>query len=131
MECLARNLNETVNPDSFRVLILARMTSSLGMHQEEAVTIIKLIIILLVAATGVMLTILNPGDVTLNYYFGTGNFPLAFVIAGIFILGALFGFILTVFSLLKSRSQASKCRQQLRETRSELNNLRRIPLNNS
>ena len=93
--------------------------------------IIKLLIVLLVAGAGVMLTILNPGDVVVNYYFGEGEFPLAVVIAGVFILGSLFGFIITGIALLRSRSQAARYRRQVRDAQSELNNLRRIPLNNS
>ena len=75
-----------------------------------------------------LFTTLNAEPVSLNYYFGKFEQPLALILVITFVAGALIGLLSSILVLLSSRHEVSKLRKQIKDTEQEVLNLRSIPL---
>jgi len=70
----------------------------------------------------------NSHPVTLNYYIGESELPLALLMVFTLSAGALLGVLAVMRPMLASRMEVSKLRRQLRHSEQELNNLRSLPV---
>ena len=89
-----------------------------------------MLLLVLVLVVGVLAAFFNPGNVTINYGLGSGEFPISFIIGGIFIIGTLFGYLIAGLSILRWRTSAHRWQNKAESALAEVNNLRRIPLKN-
>ncbi|MET0047837.1 MAG: LapA family protein [Sedimenticola sp.] len=90
--------------------------------------LIKLIIILLLMAVGVVLTVLNSESVVLNYYFGSRELPLSVVLVAAVAFGALLGLVASLGGFFRLKRQNSELRRKAQLASQEINNLRAIPI---
>ncbi|MES9936490.1 MAG: LapA family protein [Sedimenticola sp.] len=90
--------------------------------------LIKLIILLLLMAVGVVLTVLNSESVVLNYYFGSRELPLSVVLVAAVAFGALLGLVASLGGFFRLKRQNSELRRKAQLASQEINNLRSIPI---
>lgn len=89
---------------------------------------IKLVLALVILVLGAALATLNEGQVTLNYYFGTIDSPLALALLGALGLGLLLGFLAGLTLWARVRGENARLRRSAKLAQQEVNNLRAIPL---
>lgn len=89
---------------------------------------IKFLLILVVMVVGVAFALMNPGEVEINYYFGTRSIPLSVVVVTAIGLGAIIGIISSFGRAFKLRRENSVLKHKVRVTSEEVNNLRTIPI---
>jgi len=89
------------------------------------ISIVVIILILLLVLT---FTLLNAEPVSLNYYLGEVEQPLALILVVTFVAGALIGLLSSTLVILSSRHEVSKLRKHIKQTEQEVINLRSIPL---
>jgi len=85
-------------------------------------------IILLVLLLVLFFTILNNESVTVNYYLGEIDAPLALVIILSLASGAVMGLIFSLFAIMSARHEVSKLRRDIKHTEHVLMNLRTLPI---
>lgn len=90
--------------------------------------ILAFIILLCFAAMGLGFTVLNAGDVHLNYYFGEAVLPLALIMVGTLAVGALLGLLAAAGMLMGRKHENSRLRRRLRLAEQEIHNLRELPV---
>jgi putative membrane protein len=90
--------------------------------------LVSAFIILLVLLLVLFFTILNGEPVTVNYYLGEVQAPLALVIILTLVSGAILGLISSVLVIMATRHEVSKLRRELKHTEQELMNLRTLPI---
>jgi putative membrane protein len=90
--------------------------------------LVSAFIILLVLLLVLFFTILNGEPVTVNYYLGEIQAPLALVIILALVSGAILGLISSVLVIMATRHEVSKLRREIKHTEQELNNLRTLPI---
>lgn len=90
--------------------------------------IIAIIILLCLAALGLGFTVLNAEQVRLNYYFGQAELPLALVIVGTLVVGALLGLLAATWMLLARKHENRRLRRRLKLAEQEIHNLRELPV---
>ena len=75
-----------------------------------------------------LFTLLNAEPVSLNYYLGQLEQPLALILVVTFIAGAIIGLLSSVLVVISSRHEVSQLRKKIKETEQEVLNLRSIPI---
>ena len=90
--------------------------------------VIRFLLMLLVVALGVAFAMLNAGPVLVNYYFATIELPLALVLTGALMVGAIAGVLAALASGLKLRRELASLRRSHRLDRQEIDNLRALPV---
>lgn len=90
--------------------------------------LIALIILLCVAALGLGFAVLNTSVVKLDYYFGTAELPLAFIVVLAVLVGAMFGGFASLGMLLVQKRHNKQLRRRISLTEKEIRNLREIPI---
>lgn len=75
-----------------------------------------------------LFTLLNAELVSLNYYLGQVEQPLALILVVTFVAGALIGLLSSVVMIISARHEISKLRKQIKQTEQEVMNLRSIPI---
>jgi putative membrane protein len=90
--------------------------------------LVSAFIILLVLLLVLFFTILNGEPVTVNYYLGKIQAPLALVIILALVSGAILGLISSVLVIMATRHEVSKLRREIKHTEQELMNLRTLPI---
>lgn len=90
--------------------------------------LIRFAIYLIVGFVGLVFALLNAQDVPFNYYFGSRDIPLAFIVALAVGFGALLGIVASMGVVFKAKRQASGLRKNVNVAEKELANLRAIPL---
>jgi len=90
--------------------------------------LVSAFIILLVLLLVLFFTILNGEPVTVNYYLGEIDAPLALVIILSLASGAVLGLIFSLFAIMSARHEVSKLRREIKHTEQELMNLRTLPI---
>lgn len=86
------------------------------------------VIIVAVLVLGVAFTVLNEGNVTLNYHWGTISLPLPAVVLASIFLGAVLGWFVSLGKLFKAKKENFGLKRQAKATSEELRHLRTIPL---
>jgi len=92
---------------------------------------ISIFFIILILLLVLLFTKLNAEPVSLNYYLGQIEQPLALILVVTFVAGSLIGLLSSVLVILSSRHEVSKLRKQIKQikhTEQEVMNLRSIPI---
>ncbi len=89
---------------------------------------ISTLFIVLILLLVLLFTSLNADPVSLNYYLGQVEQPLALILVVTFVAGALIGLFSSVVVILSSRHEVSSLRKQIKQTEQEVMNLRSIPI---
>jgi len=84
---------------------------------------------LLVALAGLVFAVLNAQPVLFNYYFGSRDIPLAFIVAVAIAFGALLGVSASLGMVVKAKRQTSGLRRTADAAERELAHLRTLSLN--
>lgn len=90
--------------------------------------ILALLLLLLVIGIGLTFSVMNAAPVTLNYYFGASEIPLALLLVITLTLGALLGLVASLGMILRLKRTASSLRRENRLAEKEIMNLRNIPI---
>ncbi len=90
--------------------------------------LVILLLFIFIAALGLLLALLNPYDVSFNYYLGELELPQAVLLVLTLILGALLGMVSNLAMLLGRRRELAKLRKRVKLQEQEIRNLREIPL---
>jgi putative membrane protein len=90
--------------------------------------IIFFLIFLLICTLSILFFAQNDQAVTLSYFVGQSDIPLAFIIVGSLLLGYLIGVISLSASVFKLRMQLRQSRNQLAQKTEEVENLRALPI---
>lgn len=90
--------------------------------------IIRLLLLLLVVVLGVAFALLNANPVLVNYYLGSHQWPLAWVLLLALLAGAIIGVFTGLAATLGLRRELSQLRRQQRLDRQEIANLRSLPI---
>jgi len=89
---------------------------------------ISAIIILSILLLVLLFTLLNAESVSIDYYFGRVEQPLALVLVVTLVAGAIIGLCSSIFVILSSRREVSQLRKSIKQTEQEVMNLRTIPI---
>jgi lipopolysaccharide assembly protein A len=92
------------------------------------VRLINLLLILLTLTLGMVFANANPQPVRLDYYFGSTELPLAWVVAIVLACGAMLGALAMGIHLLRLQRIHARLKRQLRLLQEELNKLRVMPI---
>jgi len=90
--------------------------------------LIAIFVILLLAFLTAILSILNSGDIQINYYFGSIFIALPAVIIVTLAAGILLGIIASMSMVLKLKKDNAGLKKDMKLTEKEIANLRRLPL---
>ncbi len=90
-----------------------------------------LTIFIIAAAAAIFFTVLNPGEVGINLFFTKFKLPFATTIIISMFFGVLLGFVVSTMGLLGKASEIRKLNKQLRDSQTELNLLRKQPIEDS
>lgn len=90
--------------------------------------LIALIFLVIMIALGLSFAMLNPTPVALDFYFGETNLPLSLALVIALALGVLLGLLVALSLVLRQRWELRQLNRQLRSTRSELSELRKLPI---
>ncbi len=74
----------------------------------------KLLFILLLMLLGAAFTLMNDGNVNLNYYFGNRELPVPVVILGAVAVGALLGLLAALRNITRLRRENAALRREIR-----------------
>ena len=90
--------------------------------------IIGMLLILPIILAGISFAVLNADTVSLNYYIGAMELPLAVVILIALMVGVLLGISVSLGFLIGKRSENTRLKHKLVMMEKEIKNLREIPL---
>jgi putative membrane protein len=93
--------------------------------------ILGLVFFIIVVLLGISFAVLNAEPVKLNYYFGSSSLPLSLVTVIAFAVGVILGILVSLFLILRLKSQNARLRKTIRNTEKEVNNLRNLPIKDS
>jgi lipopolysaccharide assembly protein A len=93
--------------------------------------ILLAILFLVLLILGLSFAVLNSTSVPLNYYLGKVDLPLALVVVGSLILGAILGVLVSLGIVIRLKRQVRHLRRQVQTAEKEVSNLRAIPLKDS
>lgn len=74
--------------------------------------IVRWTVVLIVAVLGIGLAVLNSTTVELNYYYGTLNVALPWLVGGSVVIGMLFGLIVNATMMLRLKRQVAAARRE-------------------
>jgi putative membrane protein len=90
--------------------------------------LLTFIFLLLIIVIGLSFTVLNAGEVELNYYFGTISLPLAAVVLAAIMLGSLLGILATLSLVFAVKAKNVTLQRKVGLIEKEIKNLREIPI---
>ncbi len=85
-------------------------------------------LILLVLVFGLFFGLLNAESVHINYFFGSRDLPLSFVLVMMLIIGALAGALAGLGLVFRVKREVYRLRREIRLAEKELKNLRSLPI---
>ncbi len=83
--------------------------------------------VLLVLVFGLFFGLLNAEPVHVDYYFGSRDLPLSFVLVVMLVIGALTGAVAGLGMVLRTKREVYRLRREIRVAEKELTNLRSLP----
>ena len=92
--------------------------------------IIRLVLLTLLAVLGLAFTVLNDGQVEINYSLGVWQAPLSLMLVLAFALGAVFGVIACLSMLFTAKRESRRLRKALKLSEQEVAHLRNIQFRN-
>lgn len=85
---------------------------------------IRLILLLIVLAFGLFFGLLNAERVHINYYFGSRDLPLSFLLVLMLVFGALFGVLASLGQAFRLKREIYRLRKEVRTAEKELSRAR-------
>ncbi len=90
--------------------------------------LVGFLFVLLVLVFGLFFGLLNADPVQVNYYFGSRELPLSFVLVLMLVAGAIAGAFAGLGMVLRTKREVHRLRREIRTAEKELSNLRSLPL---
>ena len=90
--------------------------------------LLQLLLLMLILILAAAFAALNEQMINMNYFIGSMETSLTFVIMVCFILGMLFSFLIIVTYIIRLRWQHRRMERALKLKDQELNNLRAMPV---
>ncbi len=90
--------------------------------------VLTYIVLIFVILLGLTFACLNADSVSINYYIGSNELPLSFLLVITFALGGIIGLLVSSFVVLKLKRDNYRLRQRARVVEKEIENLRIIPM---
>lgn len=90
--------------------------------------IVGFVFFLAVLVFGLFFGLLNADPVQVNYYFGSRELPLSFVLVVMLVIGALAGALAGLGLVLRMKREVHRLRREARTAEKELTNLRSLPI---
>ncbi|MCW5588631.1 MAG: DUF1049 domain-containing protein [Legionellales bacterium] len=90
--------------------------------------IIRYSILFILLILGVTFACLNASPVMVHYYIGNKELPLALLLAFALGGGAFLGIMISLFPLLRLKTENFRLRQRIKTAEQEVANLRSIPI---
>ncbi|MDN5864259.1 MAG: LapA family protein [Gammaproteobacteria bacterium] len=90
--------------------------------------IILLLFALVVFGIVLALVLQNLQPIRFNYLFATVPLPLAAVLGGALVVGAVVGALTALPAVFRARRRMRRCRGRLSQAQKEIDNLRRAPI---
>lgn len=88
----------------------------------------KFVLIVAALVVAIIFAIANSSAVPFNFLFGTGEVQLYILLFVFFLSGLGFGLLLDGWIMLRQRQRIRRLDQQVKTAKSELSNLRKLPL---
>ncbi len=89
---------------------------------------IKFLLLVAMMVVGAAFAAINAQSVTVNYYFGTIELPLALVAAVAVGIGAVFGMLASMGGAFRLKRENARLKRQARVAEKEVSNLRNLPI---
>lgn len=90
--------------------------------------ILRLLLLLLMMVLGAALALQNADPVPFDYYFDSQKVPLALLLVGALLFGALLGWLSALPWVIRLKAQVSSLKRRQKLASQELDNLRSLPL---
>jgi len=90
--------------------------------------LLSYVFLLIIMLVGLTFAALNPNTVTFNYYLGSKDIVLSFLLVGAFGGGIFLGLSVAVLSWLKVKRENLRLKSRLKIIEKEVENLRSIPI---
>jgi putative membrane protein len=90
--------------------------------------ILRLLLLLFMIVLGSALALQNADPVPFDYYFDNQKVPLALLLVGALLLGALLGWLSALPWVIRLKAQLGSLKRRQKLERRELDNLRSLPL---
>ncbi|MDF1796748.1 MAG: lipopolysaccharide assembly protein LapA domain-containing protein [Coxiellaceae bacterium] len=85
----------------------------------------------IVVLIGISFTALNSHSVLIDYYFGNAHLELPVLLFIVLLLGIILGIIVMLPVVLRAKYQARRVKRRIKQTEQEVDNLRRMPIQES
>jgi len=92
--------------------------------------ILNYLFLLVVLIFSLTFTAINVQSIQINYYLGSQEAPLALVLGGTLIAGAILGALVMMKPIMRLKLKSSKLRRSIRDNEKEISILRTLPLKN-
>ncbi|APZ42813.1 LapA family protein [Acidihalobacter ferrooxydans] len=93
--------------------------------------IFSVVIVLVLVVCALILAVLNPNDVPLNFYFVKLTVPISVAVFSFVFIGVILGSALSASMWMKKVNELRRLRRKLAEREKELDSLRKLPMKNS
>ena len=90
--------------------------------------ILTIFFFILILLLGISFACLNANVVEINYYIGTGHFPLSLLLVIVLVVGACVGFLVGICLYWRVRCQNRRLLKRVKLAEKEIENIRSIPL---
>ena len=90
--------------------------------------LVKFLVLLCFAVLGAGFASINPGEVSVHYYFGEIQLPMGVLILGMLGVGIVAGTIVSMLLFIKIKRENVTLRRKADLVKEEVENLRTIPL---
>jgi len=90
--------------------------------------IAKLIIVFVILLSGLAFHLKNNQFIELNYYAGSLNMPLSWLVVLVLFIGAILGILASLPMIIKLKQQKMKLEKQIKNSEKEITNLRVMPV---
>lgn len=95
---------------------------------QEMLKLIKFLVLLCFAVLGAGFASINPGEVSVHYYFGEIRLPMGVLILGLLGMGIVIGTLASLFPFVRIKHENVTLRRKANLVNEEVKNLRTIPL---
>lgn len=90
--------------------------------------LMRYLTLLVILVLGISFAVLNPGEMTLNYWFASKTLPMSLFSVIIFALGCATGLLLAAGLFVTARMETWRLERRLKVAEKEIRNLRVIPI---
>ena len=99
-----------------------------GSGDKHMLKLLKFLVLLCFAVLGAGFAAINPGEVSVHYYFGEIRLPMGVLILGLLGVGIVLGMLVSLVVLFRIRHENAALRRSAELVKEEVKNLRTIPL---